>query len=185
MKTWLKIFVSFLIVVISLVLIFSSKTVEIVVIPTGSLVLTTSSIGFLIVICLLLVIYQYKGRKKGETRFEEEFTRQLLSVKSPERVKEIINRYKERSSLAHALDNPKIDAVSLTRKILNTYSQKKVKRTIEYLRRIGKEYQALGTIIKHLISHKKLAPYQAYLLEKELKHFMPKRDIIGLYERRY
>lgn len=190
-KFWIRIGISFLIVFLSLATVWLIKVQQVSTSPTGSLILTIGSVtGLIVGTCLFLVIlYQYaeatkeKKRKDEGRRFEEEFTKQLLEVKSIDEVKQVVDVYKDKSALAHALSNPKIDAASLAQKIIGAYSQRKVRDTVNYLIKIGKGYQALGVIIKHLIAHKKIHDYQAYILEKEIGYLMPKRDIIGLYEK--
>lgn len=191
MKLWKRVFISIILVFISLATLLLIKFLEIPQATVGYSVLFTGSVVSLVVVLgiILITLTQFfpkkaeEKKKEEQRKFEEEFTKQLLEVESIDETKLVVDRYKGKSTLAHALSNPKIDAVALAQKIINTYSQKKVRDTVDYLIKIGKGYQVLGVIIKHLIAHKKIHDYQAYILEKEIGYLMPKRDIIGLYEK--
>lgn len=191
MNFWKRIFISFILIFISLVALQLIRPLEIPEATAGYFILITGSavslvVGISIVLISLVQFLPKKAeeKKKEEDRtIEELFTYELLHSLSADKAHELVEKYKYRSAIAKTLSNPDIDDVALAKKLLDSFSQRKVRRTAEYLFNSGKGYQALGAIILHLIEHHKIPPYEANVLKRELKHLMPKRDIIGLYEK--
>lgn len=126
-------------------------------------------------------IAQKKEKRDREAIFTSEFFKSLYDI---DRALSTIERYRNRSVIAGAISNEKVNTVDLVTEILRAYRQRKIKRFVDYEVRIGKGYLAIGAVIRHLIAHKKIPRRQSYFLERELKHYMPKEDIIGkFYER--
>lgn len=137
---------------------------------------------------LLMALYFFRrgtSRKKEERGREVIFTSEFFkSLYDIDRALSIIERYRNRSVIARTISNEKVNTVDLVTEILRAYRQRKIKRFVDYEIKIGKGYLAIGAIIKHLITHKKIPKKQSYFLERELGHYMPKEDIIGkFYER--
>ena len=191
MSLWKRIFISLILVFSSLAILQLTISLKIPEATTGYFVMVTSSIAiFLIAIAIILIaLTQFfpkkpeERRKEDERKVEELFTYEFLHSASTDKIPELVENYKNRSTLAKTRSDPKVDVISLANKILDSYTQRKVRNSVGSFLSSGKGYQALGVIIKHLIEHHKIPTYQANFLERELKHLMPKRDIIGLYER--
>jgi len=191
MNLWKRALISLLLIFIFLAALQIIKYLEIQQATVGYFVLITWSVASLLAAIgvILITLVQFfpkraEEREKEEQRkIEELFTYEALRSASADEFHEKVERYKNRSTFAKTLSNPKIDNTALGKKILDSYREKKVRKSVEYFLSSDKGYQALGVIIKHLIGHHKIPTYEAYLLEKELKHLMPKRDIIDLYEK--
>lgn len=190
MKNKQKVAISIFLILTSLLIIYSLKTFSTGVSETGQFILVSgSALGLITGIGILYSLVQFAGKtesyqkREEQKNIEEIFTEELFRTSSLDKAIEVIKTYKEKSILANTLSRPEMSPANMARKLLKSYSQTKVRRTVEYLIDIGKGYEAVGTILRHLIDHKKLSSKQAYVLEKELGGLMPKRDLIGLYEK--
>jgi hypothetical protein len=149
---------------------------------TGKFLVGTSLAGILIVFSILfLILYQVSSPKKD---VEREFARGLLKAYETDVALEVIEKYRNESFVASVLLDKRINTVDLAREIVYTIRQGHVRKFIDYLEKRGKSDDALGYVLRHLIAHKKIPSDQSIFLERELRRYLPKRDVIGkLYER--
>lgn len=175
----------FLILLIPLFLFIVLQKIEIN--QTGELFLIPKGyFGILVFIVFILVLVLYTSKdqyREDESNFAREFLNSLFN-KDEKLSLSVIERCKEKSLVARTLSSEKIDRYSVVRELKIQYGQVKVRNFLRYKIDIGKGHEAIGTVLRHMIEHKKLKPVQGRYLEEELGGLMPKRDYIGeLYEK--
>lgn len=176
-----KVFLLIISILSLLLLFFLTKGFELEISLTGKFLIGIGLVGFLIGLsALFLILYQFISKKSKE----KIFARKLLKTYEVDKALDVIEEYKDESFFASVLAHERINTIDLVEEIIYTKRQKHVRKFLAYLMSKGKSDDALGYLLRHLIAHKKVPRNQSYFLEKELSHYLRKKDVIGkLYER--